>query len=453
MKKFVSILMVLCMLAAVATMSVSATDAVTSAPAAEHTEAPDWIITEINPDQMGDGTGGWSDGKDVFEYFELYNNSGKTLNLYDYAMTYNGNDRANEKFETVIVEYTPFNGPDWRDNSTTADRWTDTSHAYCGDENIPLNPATCEVAPGEVVVVWSMFNEAVYADWNGGKGMSIADFRTYWNLPETVKVICWDGNSTVAKGGNDKNFNLKNSATGTYGICLKSDILNAQANVEGSTYPINYTDCAELVNWVSLDMNAIGGHIANANVSYNFCLDAEKYGAAEWAYKYDSRRGLVVETHVEATPGTLTPIQKMILGVELEAGDKVEVQYLYAPYVPEEGDFLGIEVNGKLYGEKDTFTADAKGVYTVKYIFGKEEATTPAETTPAETKPVETTPAETEPTETTPADNTPAETTPAPAPVETTPAPAEKGGCGSVVALGVIACLIPAAVVVCKKRK
>ena len=123
MKKFVSILMVLCMLTAVATMAVSATDAVTSAPVAEYTDAPDWIITEINPDQQGDGTGGWSDGKDVFEFFELYNNSGKTLNLYDYAMFYNGYGRTNAdlRFENVIVEYTPFNGPDWRDGTYTAD--------------------------------------------------------------------------------------------------------------------------------------------------------------------------------------------------------------------------------------------------------------------------------------------------------------------------------------------
>lgn len=75
------------------------------------------------------------------------------------------------------------------------------------------------------------------------------------------------------------------------------------------------------------------------------------------------------------------------------------------------------------------------------------ETTTPApvETTTAE--PVETTPA---PVETTPA---PVETTPAP--VETTPAPAEKdkGGCGSMVALGVVAALIPAAVVVSKKKR
>ena len=84
----------------------------------------------------------------------------------------------------------------------------------------------------------------------------------------------------------------------------------------------------------------------------------------------------------------------------------------------------------------------------------------PAETTPA---PVETTPAPVEttpaPVETTPApvETTPApvETTPTPAPAETTPAPTPdpKGGCGSVVALGVLACLIPAAAVTCFKKK
>lgn len=90
----------------------------------------------------------------------------------------------------------------------------------------------------------------------------------------------------------------------------------------------------------------------------------------------------------------------------------------------------------------------------------------PAETTPAETTtaapvetttpaPVETTTPEPQVEETTPA---PVETTPAPAPAKTTPAdqvtePATTGGCGSVVALGILACIIPAAVVVCKKRK
>lgn len=76
------------------------------------------------------------------------------------------------------------------------------------------------------------------------------------------------------------------------------------------------------------------------------------------------------------------------------------------------------------------------------------ETTTPAPvetTTPA---PVETTTVGVEPTPT-----EPVETTPAPAPVETTPAPVEdKGGCGSVVALGLIPMLAVAFVAVKKRR-
>ena len=34
----------------------------------------------------------------------------------------------------------------------------------------------------------------------------------------------------------------------------------------------------------------------------------------------------------------------------------------------------------------------------------------------------------------------------------TTEAPKSEGGCGGFVALGIVACLIPAAIVVCKKR-
>ena len=83
-----------------------------------------------------------------------------------------------------------------------------------------MNPETCEVAPGEVVVLWSMYPEAVYANWNDGKGLQIEDFRTFWGMPEDTKIICWDGNSSVAMAGHDKNFNIKNSGSALYGICL-----------------------------------------------------------------------------------------------------------------------------------------------------------------------------------------------------------------------------------------
>ena len=81
----------------------------------------------------------------------------------------------------------------------------------------------------------------------------------------------------------------------------------------------------------------------------------------------------------------------------------------------------------------------------------EDPTTTPVEedptTTPVEEDPT-TTPAEVEPT-TTPADNTPTTTPGGSADTE----PTQGGGCGGFVALGVIACVIPAAVVICSKKK
>lgn len=81
--------------------------------------------------------------------------------------------------------------------------------------------------------------------------------------------------------------------------------------------------------------------------------------------------------------------------------------------------------------------------------------TTPADTTTS--APTETTPTETTPTVTTPSDTTTspaASTTTASEASTTTAEPAtSKGGCGSVVALGLMACLLPAAFVAARRRK
>ena len=140
MKKLISILLVLCMMASIATFAVSA------APA---TEAPDLIITEIAPDTLGNGLAGYQDNKDPFEFFEVYNNTDKTLNLYDYAIIYNGNGPTSDKFENLIVEYTPFLPGDWRDGTYTAEQWTDATYEWAGWDNMPKNPDTCMIAPGE----------------------------------------------------------------------------------------------------------------------------------------------------------------------------------------------------------------------------------------------------------------------------------------------------------------
>ncbi len=452
MKKIISMIMVLCMLAAMFAINTSA--------AGITTDAPDWIITEIGCDQTGDGTGGWTNSLDPFEYFELYNNSGKALNLYDYGMFYNGVARTADNFETVVYEYTPFLPGNYFDGWTgAADEWTFTGNAYCGLENIELNPDTCIVEPGECVVIWSRFRSSFFADWNNGKGMQIADFRNFYNIPESVKVISWDGNNyDGGAGGHVKNFTPKNSAVGTYGVCLKSEVLDADANRGTTTkaediFEGSWTENPELISWATVDLSTQVTEGCVGNMAFNFVLDNKEIGAKEFYYDFDIRREMLVEKNVEPTPGSLTTLQKMWLGVALDANETLIVgdTTFYAPY-SETGEFAGLKINDTLYKTGDTFTAAAAGVYTIDYAYGKqaEETTTAApDTTEA---PADTTTAAPEADTTTAAPEadttTAAPTTNAP----TTQAPKDEGGCGGFVALGIVAALIPAAIVVCKKR-
>ena len=457
MKKIISMIMVLCMMAAMFAINTSA--------AGITTDAPDWLITEIGCNQNGDGTGGWSDSLDPMEYFELYNNSGKALNLYDYGMFYNGYKRSTDNFETVVVEYTPFLPGNFFDGWTGADsEWTFADNAFCGIDNVPKNPDTCIVQPGECVVIWSAFRSTFFADWNGGKGMQREDFRNFYNIPDDVQIIMWDGNNaTGGAGGHVKNFTPKNSDVGTYGVCLKSDILDAAANqgtTAGEALVGSWTENVELINWITVDLTTQVPEGAVANTAFNFVFDTKEFGAKEFYYDFDIRRAMLVEKNVEPTLGRLTTLQKMWLGVELEANETVIVgdSTFYAPY-SEAGEFAGLKINDKLYKPGETFTATAAGVYTIDYAYGKQaEETTAAPETEA---PVTEAPATEAPVTEAPVTEAPATEAPATeAPVTEAPttnapvteAPKAEGGCGGFVALGIVACLVPAAIVVCKKK-
>jgi hypothetical protein len=341
---------------------------------------PDWVITEICPDMQGDGTGGWNDGKDVFEFIEIYNNSGATLNLYDYCLTYNGYARTNERFEKQIVEITPIKPGDYLDGTNLP--WSGQSYECCDLSNKPINPDTCMVAPGEVVVLWVMYNEAYYALWNNGKGVSINDFRSFWSIPENVKVIAVDGAANVDYGGHDKNFNVKNSAVGTYGIALYSEALNSAANTEPGSennYPVVYTESIELSAWATVDFNnqLTAGSIANQ--SYHFTVDNQGYGAAELDLTPDSRRMQLLlpysDVKSDATVGRLLPLQKLMLGVPMEAGESCT--FTEDIYVPDAGlgEFQGFVVDGVLYHTGTTFTAPAAGTYHLLYKFANDDIT------------------------------------------------------------------------------
>ena len=157
----------------------------------------------------------------------------------------------------------------------------------------------------------------------------------------------------------------------------------------------------------------------------------------------------LIEALADPTPGKLNALQKMVLGVALEAGDTFDINYLYAPAPQDQGKFEGLVINDRLYTATEIFTADKAGIYTVDYKYADPNATTQDTTTVAPvttTTPKDTTTVAPEPT-TTPQDTTTA------APKDTTTAgKSEKSGCGSVVALSLMVCIIPAAVVVCRKK-
>jgi len=448
MKKFYAVFLVVCLLASLWTTTTSATMVTTTSST---TKGPDWVITEICPDQMGDGTGGWSDGKDPMEFIEIYNNSGTTLNLYDYCVTYNGYARDNNHFESQIVAITPIKPGAYLDGTTLP--WSGQANE-CGDlSNKPVNPETCMVEPGEIVVLWFVFYEVYYASWNDGKGLSIDDFRSFWGIPEDVKVIAVDGNSGTGYGGHDKNFNLKNSATGTYGIALYSEALNTAANTAAgadAVFPVVYTESPELSCWatVCFTTQLLAGTMAN--YSYNFTIDTQGYGAEEFGYVHDLRRMALIYPYAdaknEATAGRLLPIQKLTLGVPMEAGETCE--FTDNIYIPNIGrDFLGFEINGTLYELGSTFTAPAAGVYTLQFKYGGSDETTTEAPKDTTTTPIETTtPSPTEDT-----------TTAAPSEEDTTTAPPaeepKKEGCKSAMGLGFVALLVPAALVIAKKKR
>lgn len=194
MRKSLSFLLVVLMLASLFTIGASAAS-----------YRPALVITKISPDQnFVEGrtwptTEGTTNGMDIFEALEIVNTSGKPLNLYEYGIFYSGSATTSANYGKMW-EVTPFKTGDFRDGSTST---------YA---NMPVNPDEFVMDVGEVVVVWCIYADAIKSN------ASMEEFRAFWNIPDNVRSIAWDGNGDTKQGGNDKNFNLKNSATGTYGI-------------------------------------------------------------------------------------------------------------------------------------------------------------------------------------------------------------------------------------------
>lgn len=185
MRRFLSFLLILVMSVSLFAMAASA--------AGESAFRPDLVVSKASPNPAG---------KDTNEAIELVNTSGRDLNLYEYSMFYNGRAKTHENFGKV-ERLTPFKPGDYRDG---------TDYTY---GNLPTNPSEFIMKPGEVVVVRMINKDTVEYEPLATE----ADFRAFWNIPESVRIINFD--SYPIDNGNT-NFQLGNSGTPTYGIVKNS---------------------------------------------------------------------------------------------------------------------------------------------------------------------------------------------------------------------------------------
>ncbi len=456
-----------------------------SAEETDDVQTPDWIITEIGNDTSGTDKGytnGYTGGADTFEFIELYNNSDRTLNLYDYALIYNGHGRGSENFENLIVESTPIKPGDYWDGST----FVPTDNTVYGDfSNKPVNPETCEVAPGEVVVLWMMYYESYLAMYNEGKGLSMADFRAHWQVPDDTKVIAVDANGAAKRGGHGKNFNVKNSEVGTYGIALQSEALNAATNTDDSTgLAGSFCENEDIIFWATVDFADQLFEGSRANATHHFTWDMAGHAAEDEVhfhqhdnrpYTYDARRGAPLTVYDAPSVGTLTLFQKLTLGVTIEAGETYlfDGATIYYPLLTK--DIYGFIVDGTRYAYGETFTATESKVYDFAFSYTKEylseteteampdtesETLSETESTPTPDSEAlsetlgESAPVTAPESELTDADTSTSESDTMPTSEAESKATQADGGCASVLSLAVgLPCLIGATSICARKRE
>jgi len=297
-------------------------------------EYPELIITEIGTDQYGDSANskntnakytGAQANKDAFEFIEIYNNSDKQINIYDYMLGYQGtgSDDA-EFFESSVQEYTPFHaGADWTDSpyGATNKYWTSSTVAK------PVNPAYEEgvIEPGEVFVVW-MYNEGSHY-----LNCTIDQFKSFWSIPSGVKVFLLD-----ADGADEEmNFNLKNSKTGTYMIMAQSERFPKRRSSDKTFYPesdnkhhnyygVKYSELDEILSWAVIDFKteplssyaaANGGENSTANYTISYLPGTSGSqpgnGATSSSFVSGKRARLSkINAYAEATVGVLDDAQK-----------------------------------------------------------------------------------------------------------------------------------------------
>ncbi|NLK39644.1 MAG: lamin tail domain-containing protein [Clostridiales bacterium] len=218
-------------------------------------ELPDLIITEIVADNAS---------SDVFEYIEIFNASGRTIDLYDYSIAY-----------VADLTSASYNGPNKKTELVSGNFSTslvDRSRAFD-------NPSEFLLSPGDVVLIWFWNFDSYEAR------ATISDFRAYYDLSDDVRVVAIDADNSAATGNPDR-FNLQNS--GYRGICI----------VESNFTPNSGYD--DVISMATLDYGKIQPSMPDLAVVYGKPVKAEE----KWRLN-------MTAFWIEPTPGYLTEAQKL----------------------------------------------------------------------------------------------------------------------------------------------
>ena len=229
-----------------------------------------------------------SAGANAFEAIELTNTSGKALNLYDYALFRSSSMNNQDIINVPIVskmDLVPGNPV----TKVEVEGGANNSAYYNWmAEKGNVNPAEMTVEAGETVIVWSYYTDSYQS------GATLADFREYYGLADSVKVVIYDCNNNNEKGGNSdlKAGNLANSNTYVYGVMKK----NVAADAEGF-YALKDVDSYVVVNSELLYTKIDKANSKKVTLGF-FTQDLRAsfvYGMTSCA---DVRRGANVETLV-----------------------------------------------------------------------------------------------------------------------------------------------------------
>jgi hypothetical protein len=280
MKKTLSIILLLTMLACAFAVNTAAADG---------DLLPSLLITGISANQSAkssaDGSpvgktiaGVWdatteNNGADMFEFISIKNTTDKAIDLYDgYAIGYNGSAVTGAKFRHQVTETTLLaKGTDWVDGSEM------------DKTKVPVNPDTALLQPGKTAFIWFYSGDT----YNANGINNIQQFRDFWDLADDVIVITIDANTGA--GGN---FNIKNSATGTYMICnFKGSSIGAFAAdkvLAPNADQVNYTvdagidTLAEVICYITVNFDTYDNAKKVKNANNVIYIPVQNAASAKW---------------------------------------------------------------------------------------------------------------------------------------------------------------------------